>query len=317
VTAVLEPVEIGWIEQIRSLRSLFGLQHVATPALAAVAAHAVPVRIPAGTQLAVEGQPVTDVYVVIEGELATRREGRKLGTFGPHSAVGALASFARDARGYECTATRDTVALALQAEELLEVFEDHFDVMHAALRAIAHESIDTRLGITPHAGFSGALRPAPEVPVRPLDLVERLFCLREVFPVGVARLDAVAEIARTAREVRYPAGTRLWSAGDRSSRALNLLCGEVACSTSAGLTFRFGPLDILGSLDLIAGVPRWFDAIVERDVVGLALDVEVIIDLWEDHPDLCLEFLQLLASTLLSLRETLYSTPGRKPDDAS
>jgi CRP-like cAMP-binding protein len=308
VKAELEQVELGRIEQIRSLRGLFGLQGVSTPSLAALAAHTTPVRIPRGFELATEGQPVDEMYVVIEGELATSRAGKPLGVFGPRSAVGALAAFAHDRHGYRCVALRDTIALAMRAEEVLEVFEDHFEMLLVVLRAVARESIDTRLGL-PGAGFSETIRTDIPHPLRPLDLVERLFCLRESFAVGLTHLDALAEIARTSREVRYPAGTRLWSVGDGSEHMLTLVSGVVSAHTQNDTHFRFGPRDILGSLDMVAAVPRWYDAIVEEDAVALSHDVEIVIDLWEDHTELGFGFLQLMAAMLLSLRERLYDDP--------
>jgi CRP-like cAMP-binding protein len=71
------------------------------------------------------------------------------------------------------------------------------------------------------------------------------------------------------------------------------------------MQFRFGPRDIVGSFDMAAEVPRWFDAVVEQDVVALSHDYEISSDLWEDHPELGFDFMQLLALMLLSLREQL------------
>jgi CRP-like cAMP-binding protein len=314
--AELEQVELGRIEQIRSLRSLFGLQSVSTSALAALAAHTTPVRIPKGVELATEGQPVDEMYVVIEGELATSRAGKQLGVFGPRSAVGALAAFAHDMYGYRCIATRETVALAMRAEEVLEVFEDHFEMLLTVLRAVARESIDTRLAL-PGAGFSDEIRTDVARPTRQLDLVERLFCLRESFSIGLTHLDALAEIARTSREVHYPAGTPMWRIGDRSEQMIILVSGVVGARTANDMRFRFGPRDILGSLDTVAAVPRWYDAIVQEDVIALSHDAEVMIDLWEDHTELGFGILQLLAAMLLSLRERLYAEPTAHAEHAS
>jgi CRP-like cAMP-binding protein len=313
--AELEQVELGRIEQIRSLCSLFGLQSVSTAALAALAAHTTPVRIPGGVELATEGQPVDELYVVIEGELATSRGGKQLGVFGPRSAVGALAAFAHDMYGYRCIATRETVALAMRAEEVLEVFEDHFEMLLTVLRAVARESIETRLAL-PGAGFSDEIRTDVARPARPLDLVERLLCLRESFSLGLTHLDALAEIARTSREVRYPAGRQLWRVGDRSEHMVILVSGVVGGQTP-NARFRFGPRDILGSLDMVAAVPRWYDAVVQEDVVALSHDAEVMIDLWEDHTELGFGLLQLLAAMLLSLRERLYDEPTAHAEHAS
>jgi CRP-like cAMP-binding protein len=300
-----EQVELGRIEQIHSLRSLFGLQGLSTASLAALAAHTRPLRIPEGARLANAGEPVGEIYVVIEGELSTSRGDKQLGVFGPRSAVGALSAFAHDPRGLDCVATRETVALAMRADDVLEVFEDHFEMLFAVLRAVARETIDTRMAL-PAAGFNDNIREDVACPVRPLDLIERLFCVRESFSVGLTQLDALAEIARTSREVRYPAGTRLWSIGDRSPHMLILVCGVVSARTQNGMRFRFGPRDIVGSLDMMAAVPRFYDAVVEEDAVALSHEAEVLIDLWEDHTEMGFGLLQLLAATLLSLRERLY-----------
>jgi CRP-like cAMP-binding protein len=311
-----EQVELGRIEQIHSLRSLFGLQGLSTASLAALAAHTRPVRIPKGARLATAGEPVGEMYVVIEGELSTSRGDKQLGAFGPRSAVGALAAFAHDPRGLDCVATRETVALAMRADDVLEVFEDHFEMLFAVLRAVARETIDTRMAL-PAAGFSDQIRTDIACPARPLDLIERLFCVRESFSVGPTQLDALAEIARTSREVRYAAGTRLWSVGDRSAHMMILVCGVVSGRTQNGMRFRFGPRDIAGSLDMVAAVPRWYDAVVDEDVVALSHDAEVLIDLWEDHTELGFGLLQLLAATLLSLRERLYDEQTAHAEHAS
>jgi CRP-like cAMP-binding protein len=84
-----------------------------------------------------------------------------------------------------------------------------------------------------------------------------------------------------------------------------LVCGVVRGSTPDGAEFRFGPRDVVGSLDMVAELPRWFDAVVEEDVVALCHDREMMADLWEDNPDLGLDFVHMFATTLLSLREQL------------
>ena len=54
---------------------------------------------------------------------------------------------------------------------------------------------------------------------------------------------------------------------------------------------------------MIGGVPRWFDARVERELVGLSFDSDLVADIWEDQPDLSFDFLRTLARMLMGLRE--------------
>jgi CRP-like cAMP-binding protein len=301
----LEAIEIGRIQRIHTLRSLSGMQSVSTAALAALAAHAMPVRIPSGTRIASEGRPTGIVYILLEGGLQTSQNGRMLGAYGPRTAVGLLPVLARDTSGFTVEAVRDSTAFALHAEDVLEVLEDHFDMMHAVMRSLALEAVAVRRALTDDGGYQGETLAGVEYPSEPLDLVERLFCLRHTFPLGNSHLDALAEIARASYEVHYPAGMTLWSMGDRSQHLLILVCGIVRGTTADGAEFRFGPRDVVGSLDMVAEVPRWFEAVIEEDVVALSHDRDMMADLWEDHPELGLDFLQLFSTTLLGLREQL------------
>jgi CRP-like cAMP-binding protein len=299
----LEPIEIGRIEQLHALRSMFGDGGPSTPALAALVELTVPVRIPAGTCVAREQGPVGVAYLIIEGSLEVRRGGNLLGVFGPRSSVGVLAVLSRDTRGFECVALADTVALMLRAEDFLEILEDQFDLMHSAMRGIAGDAIAARRKLLPHAGFSNELRPPVEYPERELDLVERILHLRQTFGLGHSFIDELAELARAAEEVRYPAGKKLWSSGDSANHMIILVNGVVEGTTPEGARFQCGPGDILGHLDMVSRTPRWFDAFVTEDVVALTLDYEVVIDVWEDQPELGFDFIRMLANVLLSLRE--------------
>jgi CRP-like cAMP-binding protein len=299
----LERVEIGRLELIQTMRRVFGQQHgLSTAALAAMAAHVVGVRIPAGFELNDPGEQMADVYLVTEGELATEYQGRLLHLFGPHTVVGLLASLIRGSRGFRCWASRETLALSWRADDMQEVFEDHFELLHSVLRAMASESIELRRQLPPHAGFSNVIRSEIEYPARPLDLVERLLCLRHTFGLQTSHIDELAELARAAVESRYPAGTPLWAAGESSDALLIMVRGVVSGTTPEGLEFQLGPGDIVGGLGVVAGLPGWFSARVTQPALTLSINREVLIDLLEDQPDLGFDFLHLMASALLELR---------------
>jgi CRP-like cAMP-binding protein len=304
VNLALEQVDIGRLDQIRVLRRLFAAQTgLSTAAVAALAAHVVTVRIPAGKSLHSPDEPVSETYLVVEGELAAQYRAGGPKMFGPPSAVGMLPGLARIHDGYRSWATRDSVALRLRVDDILEVFEDHFELLYSTLRALAGEGVDLRKRAGPHAGFSNVVPEGTECPSRPLDLVERTLCLRRSFGLGHSHIDELAELARGANELRRPAGTQLWAAGDPAGTMLLVVCGSVRGLTPEGQEFQLGAGDIVGGLGMVAEVPRWFEAKVQEDMVALSLQHEVLIDLLEDQPDLGFDFLQLIASTLLMLRE--------------
>jgi len=307
----LEEVEIGRIERIHSLRAMFGTSGPSTHALAALAQHITPVRIPKGTQLAHEGSLLGVVYLIIEGRIVASRNGRPWGEFAAPGSIGFLPALAGSIDGIDCVATEDTIALALRSEDMLEVLEDHFDLLLGALRGFAQSSIELRCQLFPTAAFSNAVREATQCPTEPLDLVERILHLRQTFGLQRSFVAEIAELARAAQEARYDAGTKLWSIGDPANHAVILLCGVVECTHPDGALFRFGPGDIVGNLDTMANVPRWFNAVTKEPVVALLMQGEVMLDVLEDHPELAFDFLRMFSASLIDLREQVHQEGDR------
>ena len=316
----LEPVEISPVQQLRALRLMFGPSGPSTNALAAIAQLTTAVRIPQGMVVEREGKPFGSVYLLIEGELRAAREGRLLGTFGARNSVGVLSTLARDRHGFTCEALADTVALKLRADDFLEVLEDHFELMYSAMRGLAHDGIELRRNLMPHAGFAtpvrGPSQKRVDCPREPLELTERILCLRETFGLQHSYIDELAQLARAAQERRYAPGEQLWSTDERATHAAILICGAVQCATPAGARFGFGVGDIVGALDTLAEKPRWFDAVASEETVALTLEAEAMVDVWEDRPGLALDFLRLIAITLISLREHASAHPPPMQSDA-
>ena len=297
------PIDLGPIEQMHALRRLFGSDApLSNEALAAISRLSRAQRVASQTVLARTGEPFRSVYLVIDGLLELSRDGQSLGLFGGGTGVGVISALAQDQTGFSCVALAESTLLVLRVEDLLEVMEDHFELMHGALRNLAADVIGWRRSL-PEAGFLDQAGPAClGCGEQPLGLVERIFYLRRTIGLERSYIDELAQLARASRELRCGAGTQLWSTGDRADHLVIVVDGAVQGETLEGARFQFGPGDILGNLDTIAGVPRWFDARAKRDLVALTLDSEAIVDVWEDHPDLGFAFLRMLSRLLLSLR---------------
>ena len=297
------PIELGPIEQMHALRRLFGADAALShEALAGIAQLTRAQRVAAGVELAREGEPFPFVYLIIEGQLELLREGKRVGLFGDGSGVGVMSALARDPIGFGCRTLKESTLLVLRLADLFEMMEDYFDLMHGALRNVAADAIRWRRAL-PDGGF------LPHTPIEcvecgdgPLGLVQRIFHLRRTIGLERSYIDELAELARAAREQRIPRGTQLWSTGERADHLLIVVSGEVTGQTREGKLFRFGPGDILGNLDTIAGEPRWFDAHTQSDLVALTIDSESIVDVWEDHPDLAFAFLRMFSRLILDLR---------------
>jgi CRP-like cAMP-binding protein len=297
------PVELGPIEQMHALRRLFaGDAALSHEALAGIAQLARAQRVAANVELVREGEPFSDVFLIIKGQLELSRGGKRAGVFGDGTGVGVMSALSRDETGFCCRTLRESTLLVLRVSDLFAMMEDYFELMHGALRNVATEAIRWRSAL-PDGGFvSRAANECVECGPGPLGLVQRIFHLRRTIGLERSYIDELAELARAARELRVAPGTPLWSIGERADHLLIVVSGSVTGRTREGVLFRFGPGDILGNLDTIAGVPRWFDASVESDLVGLSIDSEAIVDVWEDHPQLGFAFLRMFSGLILELR---------------
>lgn len=296
------PIELGPIEQMHALRRLFGADaSLSHEALAGIAQLTRAQQVAAGVELAREGEPFPYVYLVIEGQLELSRDGKRLGLYNEGSGVGVMSALARDQAGFACRTLKESKLLVLRMADLIEMMEDYFELMHGALRNVSAEVIRWRKAL-PHGGF------LPHEPIEcvecgqgPLGMVERIFHLRRTIGLERSYIDELAELARAAQELRVPRGTQLWSIGERADHLLIVVNGYVTGRTQRA-EFQFGPGDIVGNLDTISGEPRWFDARTDSDLVGLTIDSEAIVDVWEDHPELGFAFLRMLSRLLLDLR---------------
>lgn len=102
-----------------------------------------------------------------------------------------------------------------------------------------------------------------EVPERTIDIVEKVLYLRKTSGFATANVNALAVMARQLEEVRLPAGTQIWKAGDPGDRGLTLLKGTVRCVVPDGREFTYGPGTGMGGIDALADRPRWFSATAE------------------------------------------------------
>lgn len=298
------PVEIGRIQRILALRTFDGFAAMPASRLAVMAEYSEAKSFPKGSYLFRAGRPITRMHMIIEGEVELRRHGHLLRRLGPRGTAGGLSMLARDPEGYDGIALEDTTTLEMGLEDTEDIFEDNFDILLTVLRTMAADLINVRRSVGADAGFRISDQQHVSCPARPMDLVERIFFLRSSMVVAQGRINAIADMARLAREVRLDHGEVLWRAGDRTQEIVVLACGVVECVSGDGKQrFRFGAGDTMGGLDALAGLPRWYDAAAGEQVVGLALDMNGVLDVWEDHVELPMELVRRMSAGLLDLLE--------------
>jgi CRP-like cAMP-binding protein len=265
-----------------------------------------------GSVLMREGEAPVAAYSLVRGHVRVSRRGQILGEVGPGAAVGIGGIVSRDALGLGAVATTDVLALELDRETLVDIFEDHFPFLLEAITETARRHLEFVRRMKQVPDQLPATHRKPFVFDR-LDLVERLLFLKMPGgPFEHSSLDALSEIAQRARYRSIEAGETLWREGERAGEACVIVRGTIACSSSRDdgpVRFRAESGTAIGALEPIAGQPRWHDAVAETHAEVLEHDVDDLIDVFEDNVDMAMDFLAWVSSDALNLIETTFG-PG-------
>jgi CRP-like cAMP-binding protein len=296
------------------------LRGLPTAELAVVAEQARERYFPKGRLLLREGERVPAVYFVVDGQVHVARRGRHLSLRGPGDGIGSLAFFARDPQGIEARAETDVVAYELDGDALLEIFEEHYEILHHTLGGIARSGLDL-LASAPLSVLAPLLPTFEAPPIsREPDLVERILVLRRgTGPFNRASINALAELSQGMAHVSYPSGVRLWELGEPSGSLLLVLGGSVRLTMAGGAQFTVGPGFPLGSMESVAERPRWFAAETVTRLEALLGNAEGMFDVFEDNPEIALDYLAMISHTILGIREGLapleeHTAPGAAED---
>jgi CRP-like cAMP-binding protein len=291
------------LERMMLLRSFPQLSEMPPAHLAAMAELSEEHFYPAGSEIFPEDGPVRQVHYVLDGGVELRRRGRAIKRLGARSVLGGLAALAGTSDGPQAVAVEDTTTFSFTQEDQLDVFEDNFELLISVLRGVAGALIDARQAAGPDASFRHDDESAP-FPHQPLTMVEKLAVLRRSVPYSEARLEALAELAREAQEERFSAGEQIWRVGDPSEHGLMMVAGVIEGVTEGERQrFRFSSRSVVGGLDSLAARPRWYDATAVVDTVAIRVPTSGLLDLFEDHVDMALDLLRVMAGEVLVLRE--------------
>lgn len=281
------------------------------PVLRVIAAHLRERTFAKGSLLMRSGEPIDGLHMLTDGGVALTRAGSSLGDLDAPQTLGFLGILARQDGPYDATAKSEVRAFELETDTLLELFEDHFELLSATLRYLA-ERLYFDLQELPQEALGIPPTDLGTVPDRPLDLVERVMFLRTTSGLNQASVNALALMARQMEEVRVKAGTSLWKVGERSEGVLFVVRGAVLCTTADGRAFRYGPGTGVGGIEALADKPRWYGSDAETDLVALRGNSDQLMDIFENQFRMAMDFMSMLARAeigLLARRATL----GQKP----
>ena len=260
-----------------------------------------------GELLLREGERVRANYFVVEGRLLLSRGGRPLDRAEPGASIGALGILADAPSPITVTAEVDSLTLELDADTCFDLLEDHFGMLRHFLREITARIVEGWRRLPPGTPPATPRMATPALPpaARDLDLVERMFALRQVASFGQASINALAELARAMTEVHFEPGARLWLEGEEARHVVLVVSGRAECRSNDGFVLKAGPGVPLGALEAIAGLPRWYAPVAATPLLGLSADIEVLLDVLEDNPDMALGQLGVMSQWLLAITQQL------------
>jgi CRP-like cAMP-binding protein len=302
------------IERLFALRQHPEFQDADLGELATLAENLVEQRFDTGDVVARPSSRLPALHLVIEGELATAgavsvpalrlpassaslggSDSRTRSRWGARDVFGVLEVLAGRALDAPVIATARTRTYQLAGRDLREVLEDSFGLATSTRRGIARHV----LGISNLAMRPGTRQIVVETPAE-LDLVHRLIVLRQHFPF--ATLAPLAALAQATVELRFGPGEVIRAEGDRADGILVLLDGAVRAGRTIGV-----PNDAIGFYELLAERAHVATTEAIAPVRVLHIPEIAIVDIMEDHAELALGTLGLLAGELL---DALASVPA-------
>ena len=263
-----------------------------------------------GAVLLREGEPVPHVHFIADGTVRLQRSGVDVARAEAGTELGGIEMLARAESALTGIAETEVRCLELSAESNAEMLDDHFGIYHRVLQQNCRQIIALTRRLPGASSVTAPPRVAPP-PAREMDLVERIFFLRQAPPFARSSINALAELSRAVTEVRFEPGTVLWSEGYSARGVFLVVSGRVtARSPRFGFEMQVGAGQPLGILEAFAQVPRWYEATIVEPTVALSGDVETFVDVLEDNFEMAMDYLAVIARWTMSLSQLLIQREG-------
>jgi CRP-like cAMP-binding protein len=289
-----EARRLGPVERLLHIKAMPAAQGLSDESLMALATHALEHEFRAGERLHAGEHAPPFCYILTSGRVRVTLNGVTLYEVGSLGVVGALEVCASVDGTLEATALEGGLALKISRETLLGIYEDHFSVMHAAVRGIA----ELLLAAPWDQITAEAITPIAESSSMHGNVLGRLADLVAAFPK--ARADSLLRLALAMENVDVPDGTVLWEVGEPANHTLFVLRGSVGCELQDS-GFRAMTGMRVGLFECLAERPRWHRAVAVGELTALRLPVERLLTRMEDDFEFASAILAGLANNLLTV----------------
>lgn len=301
---------VGPFDRVLYLKTLPGVEDLSVGELAVMARQTRERRFRKGDVLLREDEPMDALHLVVEGRVRVEKNGVTEHIAGPQDDVGTLHWLAQEQGGVTAVAEADTLTLEIPTAAMAEIFEDHFTILSSFIRGLADE-VYQRLRHTAKGDHKSIWPQDEELPDRALDLVEKIVLLRRSPVFKGTSLETLAMMAESMEQTEFAPGETIWKQGDPAGSVFLILCGTVECTMEdEDRIFTCGAGYPMGNIESMAGHPRWYTAVAKDRVCGLQGFTSKFLDVMEDHHDLAMTFLGLMAAgTLHYMREHSVPVP--------
>jgi CRP-like cAMP-binding protein len=185
-----------------------------------------------------------------------------------------------------------------------DLIEENFGILSDGLASLAGDLLTRAAACDDDAWLRAPAKPLTVAGSGPLDVAEKMIQLSGAVLLSGSRLEAAAELARIAVDVRLAQGQPMWRRDDAGPDFWLILDGEVELTTARGERLRAGPGHELGAIEALAKAPRWYDAVAAKPVRALRLPVADLLDVIEDQRDVGMLLMRELAVEILRLDDS-------------
>ena len=289
-------------ERMLYLKALPGLDTLTSEQVARLAAEGKEVHFEAGQSLVNPGTVPNELHVIATGTVELVRGKAKALRYSAPETVGFVEMFAEDSVTH-ASALTDVTALRFSRANMLEIFEEEFELLQNVLRTVARYQLSL-LQLVIGGSRRAPWKPLIDVrPDRELDLLERLILIRQGDLFTAVGLEAGVMLATSMKQVAWKKGEVLWRPGQPSGSMFMIISGEVEARLEDGQTFEAGLGYPLGNIESLAHAPRWYTPTARTDVVALRADHDSFFDVMEDDFQVAEAFLNAMCRGILAAQQ--------------
>lgn len=266
----------------------------------------------AGKRLFAQGEQPEHIFFAREGRLRLEREGRPAWLFEGRTVVGVFDALLNRPHERTAVALTDLHLLKLRVEHWLELLEDSFGLVRAAIgnasRTVA--ALEARGWANQTAPRGQVIAQVPAL-AGPLSFVDRLAIFAEAPLLRGAGIQVLVEVVDSMREVSFEPGESVLERGLWRGESLFVLEGEVeGMRLDPEIKVLFGPGSFVGGIASLGEPILAWSARAVTHVRALSMSHDDWFNLMEEHFDLVRSTLSQLAIVREGFLEGLEATDG-------